>query len=214
MKKFKITFLLDKKNDWIKSSIEKYFKNSTKYIFKKNYNFKKIKNQDIVFILNYTKILPKTFLSKNILNLVVHASNLPKGKGFAPIQWQILEKKNKIPICLIEADEKVDSGFLIEKNYFSLNGHELNDEIRDIQAKETVKIIQKFLKKFPKKKKKEQRGKTTFYKRRRPADSELNININLKENFNLLRVVDNEKYPAFFKYKKKIYILKIFKAKN
>ena len=90
----------------------------------------------------------------------------------------------------------------------------MNDEIRDIQAKETVKIIKKFLKKFPNYSKKEQSGKTTFYKRRRPADSKLNINKNLKENFNLLRVVDNEKYPAFFNYKKKKYILKIFKAKN
>ena len=70
-------------------------KKSRRYLFKIESNFKKIKNQNIVFILNYTKILPKSFLLKNNLNLVVHTSELPKGKGFAPLQWQILENKTK-----------------------------------------------------------------------------------------------------------------------
>jgi len=30
------------------------------------------------------------FKLKNKLNLVIHSSDLPKGKSFAPIQWQIL----------------------------------------------------------------------------------------------------------------------------
>ena len=54
-----------------------------------------------------------------------------------------------------------------------------------------------------------QRGEETFYKKRTPKDSELDINKTIKEQFNLLRIVDNEKYPAFFKFKNKIYTLKI-----
>ena len=213
-RKYKITFLLDKKNDWINNYVKKNFINNNKFNFKISKNFRKIKNQDIVFILNFTKILPKSFLIKNQLNLVVHASNLPKGKGFAPIQWQILNNKNKIPICLIEADEKFDSGSIIEKNYIKFEGHELNDEIRHIQGNETVKIIKKFLNKYPKFKKKKQVGSSTFFKKRNSDDSKLSLNKNLKESFNLLRIVDNEKYPAFFIYKKKKYIIKIIKSIN
>jgi len=212
-KKINIIFLLDRKNDWIKKYLIKNFnKKNKKYNFKIEYNYKKIKRQNIVFILNYTKILPKSFLIKNNLSLVVHASDLPKGKGFAPMQWQILENKNKISICLIEADEKFDSGAIIEKNNFYLNGDELGTEIRNIQATETIKIILKFLRKYPKFNRTVQSGKSTFYKRRFPKDSKLDINKSLKKNFNLLRVADNDKYPAYFEYKRKRYVIKIFKT--
>ncbi len=211
-KKLKITFLLDKNNDWIQKSIKKTFlNNQNKYFFSIKKNYKKVINQDIVFILSYTKILPKSFLKKNKLNLVIHASNLPKGKGFAPIQWQILDNKNKIKVCLIEAALKVDSGPILEENYLKFKGNELNDEIREMQSNISIKIIKKFLKKYPKVKKKSQIGKSSYYKRRYPLDSLLNINKSIKKNFNLLRIVDNEKYPAFFTFKKKKYIIKIFK---
>ena len=64
-------------------------------------NLSKIKNFEIVFILGYTKILSNTFLKKNRFNLVVHESNLPLGKGFAPVQWQILENKKKLIFALL-----------------------------------------------------------------------------------------------------------------
>ena len=35
-------------------------------------------------------------MNKN--NIVVHASDLPKGRGFSPMSWQILEGKNKIKL--------------------------------------------------------------------------------------------------------------------
>ena len=61
MTRYKITFLIDKNNDWIEKKIKNLFKNNNKYFFKIEKNFKKIIKQDIVFILNYTKILPKSF---------------------------------------------------------------------------------------------------------------------------------------------------------
>ena len=36
---------------------------------------------------------------------------------------------------------------------------------------------------------------------------------NIKSQFNLLRIVDNDNYPAFFKFKKNVYIIKILKNK-
>ena len=65
-KKTKIAFLLDVKNSWIDKYIRK------KYFIKKNKNFKlfnkfkKIINFDIVFILGYTKILPKSIIKSLI----------------------------------------------------------------------------------------------------------------------------------------------------
>ena len=94
-KKIKVAYLLDNTNDWIKKYIKKsqLLNKSKKFYSKMFTNYKNIKNYDIVFVLGYTRILSPIFLKKNKLNLVVHASNLPRGKGFSPIQWQILKKR-------------------------------------------------------------------------------------------------------------------------
>ena len=54
-----------------------------------------------------------------------------------------------------------------------------------------------------------QTGDESVYPRRTPKDSELDINKTIKEQFNLLRIVDNEKYPAFFEIGGKRYEIKI-----
>ena len=70
--------------------------------------------------------------------------------------------------------------------------------------------VLKFLENYPNQGK-EQKGEETFYDKRGPKDSQLSIDKSLKEQFNLLRVCDNERYPAFFYLNDKKYVLKIFK---
>ena len=67
------------------------------------------------------------------MNLVLHASNLPKGRGFAPLQWQILKKKNKIIMTLFEAVKNVDSGKIFAKDQIKLNGTELYMKMKQNQ---------------------------------------------------------------------------------
>ena len=55
------------------------------------------------------------------------------------------------------------------------------------------------------------KGKGSFYRKRTPEDSELDIDKTIREQFNLLRAVDNNRYPAFFKLNGQKYTLKIFR---
>ena len=151
------------------------------------------------------------FLKKNKLNLIVHESDLPKGKGFAPVQWQILDNKNKIPICLIEADKKYDSGKIYLKNYFTIKKTDLYNEIRDHQSNATIKIIKNFLKLYPNLSSKAQKGKSTYFKKREKKHSQISINKSLKSQFNILRISNNYNWPAYFYFKGVKYILKIEK---
>lgn len=212
--KLKIAFLLDPSNCWLKPYLlgSNFFKKKNKNIFKLFTSFKKIKNYDFVFILGFTKILKESFLRKNTLNLVVHESKLPKGKGFSPVAWQILEKKKKILICIFKAESKVDSGKIYFEDQMRFNGTELYDEIRSKQAAATIRIINKFLKKYPKIKTRLQKGKSSYYRKRVPEDSKININTSIKKSFNKLRIGNNESWPSYFYLKKKKYIIKIFKA--
>ena len=125
-----INFLFDKKNNWINKYISKKKFNRKNLIIRKYLDPKKIKKQDIVFVLGYTKKLSKSFLKNNKYVLIVHESDLPKGKGFSPMQWQILENKNKIKVCLFVAAISFDSGDILLRDTISLDGTELYKEIR------------------------------------------------------------------------------------
>lgn len=207
-------FLLDPSNLWIEKFLKESIKKFTKkYNYKITKNYKIIKNS-IVFVLSYTKILDINFLKRNEKVLIIHPSNLPKDKGFAPVQNQVLRNKKLIHICLLEASEKVDSGPVIYRDTFLLLGHELSNEIRKKQAICTFQLIKKFLKNYPKYKAYKQKGISNFNKKRGPEDSEININKSIKSQFNLLRICDNDNFPAFFKYRKNIYVIKLFKKKK
>ena len=195
-KKYKVTFLLDKSNLWFEKQLKNCdFRLNYKYIFKISKNPNNIKNQNIVFPLSYTRILPESFLQKNELVLIAHPSKLPKDKGFAPLQYQILRNNNKVYMSLIKAVKEIDAGPIYFQNSFVLNGTELSDEIRNIQGKQFLNIIKKFLIKYPKIKSKKQIGKGNFNKRRYSKDSQLDINKTIKQQFNHLRINDNELYP-------------------
>ena len=118
---------------------------------------------DVVFLLGYTTILPKTFLAQNDLTLVVHESALPKGKGFAPVQWQLLEGYSEITVSLIEAVEKCDSGDIFHQLKIAFDGTELYDEIREKQAIATIDIISEFLNSYPNVSRSKQIGEESFY---------------------------------------------------
>ncbi len=211
--KKKVAFLLDKSNDWIslyKVSLLKIL--NLKFKSKIFYDQKKIINYDVVFILGYTKILKDKFLKKNKLCTVIHESNLPKFRGFAPLQWQILKNKNKIDVCLIKCSKKVDSGKIILKKKINLNGTELYDEIRKKQFNTTLNLIKKFLSIYPNFKLSNQKGVPSYYRKRNPEDSKLNINLSIKKQFNLLRISNNRDWPSFFYYKKKKYYIQIKKT--
>src|ERR1017187_7078994 len=65
---------------------------------------------DILFILGFFKIVPASVLKRYKTNLVVHESALPKGRGWSPATWLILEGAKMIPLTLFEAVERVDAG--------------------------------------------------------------------------------------------------------
>ena len=163
----------------------------------------------INFMLGCTKIVSPEILKKNRHNLVVHESNLPEGRGLAPMTWQIIEGKNKIPVCLVEAADEVDSGLIWIKDEIKLHGTELSGEWRALQGNKTIELCKKFIYSYGQLTPTEQTGQGNWYSKRSWEDSELDPDKTLAEQFALLRVVDNDAYPAFFNYKGRSYKLTI-----
>lgn len=211
----KVGFLFDRDNDWIRRELGglKWMPEfSLRYECIESFDIGDVTGIDVLFILGYTKILPEKFLASNGLNLVIHESALPLGRGFSPVQWQILEGSNEIPVCLIEAVSPVDSGEIYGTTSIKLDGHELMPEIRLAQANATKELIISFLSKFPECSKTVQTGNATHYRRRSREDDRLEPDKTIKAQFNQLRIADNELYPVYFEIDGVRYLLRITKA--
>lgn len=171
-----------------------------------------IKSGDVAFFLGCIKITPPNVLLRSRRNLVVHESGLPKGRGFSPLTWQIIEGANVVPICLLEASpDEVDAGSVIYTDALRFEGHELLEELRAAQGDKTVELCLRFLREPKPPTGVPQVGETTTYPRRRPRDSRLDARLPLMDLFPLLRVVDDERYPAFFDHAGARYRIRIDK---
>lgn len=171
----------------------------------------KVMAGDIAFYLSCEKLVPVQILKRNQSNIVVHASNLPEGKGMSPLTWQILEGKNEIPITLFEAVEALDAGPVYLRNTIRFAGHELLPEMQKKLGKRIVEMCEVFVDEFPAilNRSVPQAGSGSRYRKRTPMDSKLDPTRSIAEQFDLLRVVDNERYPAFFEMRGHRYLLKI-----
>lgn len=209
----KISVLIDNSKSWFNDYIPGLVHLLKRYDKKPCLvrNRSKLKKRDVLFILSCDKILNKKELSFHRNNIVIHESDLPRGRGWSPLTWQVESGRNKIPITLFEATQECDAGKYYIKDYIQLDGTELIDQIRRKQFKKTAEMIKKYLSTYSMKAKR-QRGKVTYYPKRKRQDNELNTHKNIINQFNKMRVVDNERYPLYFKFRRKKYILKIYNA--
>lgn len=167
---------------------------------------------DILFLISCHDLTSEKHRNLYNASLVIHASDLPEGKGWSPHIWQILDGKKNIVVSLIEAQESIDSGDIWKKVVLPLEGHELSNEINDklfqIEsdlmnfAIENIAVIQP---------ERQKDNKGISYSRRTPADSRIDPNKTIAEQFDILRVSDFERYPAFFSYRDCEYVIKIEK---
>ncbi|KAF0281553.1 hypothetical protein BA900_03560 [Spiribacter roseus] len=166
---------------------------------------------DLCFCLGLGQIVPRAVRQRFQHVLVVHESDLPRGRGWSPLTWQILDGADHIAVTLIEAEDDVDNGPIYAQRWIAFEGHELIDELRAAQAEATHALCRAFVDDYPDSaiQGREQIGEATYYPRRLPADSELDPERSLTEQFNQLRVADNRRYPVFFEFDGHRYALRI-----
>lgn len=152
---------------------------------------------DFLFLTSCTEILSKEVVGKPGLVCVLHESDLPKGRGWSPLAWQVLEGKNRITVSAILCAESVDSGDILEQDIIVLEGNELSLEINEKAFWVKASLIHRVIagnEGIP------QIGEPTYYKRRTPADSEIDPHKTIAEQFDLLRICE-PRFPAYFKHR-------------
>lgn len=164
---------------------------------------------DVCFLLGCTRLLPESLLAMHRHNIVVHESRLPRGRGFAPLSWQVLEGASEIPVSLFEATSEADSGPVYLEDTILLRGTELMPELRALQGEMTLGLCLRFMDAGGALVGRPQNGEPSQYPRRTRAHDELDPRQTLADLFDRLRVADNERYPAWFSLRGERYILRI-----
>jgi len=106
-------------------------------------------NPDLVCVVAYGVILPKSFLKIPPLGCInLHPSMLPNYRGPAPIQWAILNGDKKTGVTIMYLNEKMDAGDIIKQQEVEIEENETTGELWDKLSKigsnllvETVKNI-------------------------------------------------------------------------
>ena len=153
---------------------------------------------ELCFYLSCGQLAPPDVLERFQHNLVVHESDLPLGRGWSPLSWQIIEGASDIAVTLFEAESSVDSGCIYAQVWLHFDGTELVTELRAAQAVATISLCRNLVEEYPQSvlRGRPQVGSGTNFRRRAPADSALDPNLTLGDQFDLLRTVDNDRYPA------------------
>tara|TARA_B110001450_G_C17569943_1_gene460347 strand:+ start:392 stop:1030 length:639 start_codon:yes stop_codon:yes gene_type:complete len=211
----KITILLSDKNHPIRPYILSWIEDNNIHNAKLVHSLEDVENGDILFLISCSILIKKEVRDKFKKTFVIHASSLPKGRGWSPHIWAILKDEAKITVSLIEAMDQVDTGDIWAQNEIFFEGHELLDEINSKLFKAELNLMTTVVNNLKNISPHKQVGSPGDYlQKRTPKDSEIDINKSINDQFNILRVVDSERFPAFFIKNGIKYILKITKEKN
>lgn len=168
---------------------------------------------DFLFLISCHQIIRADVRSRFRHTLVLHASDLPKGRGMSPHIWQVLDRADHFVLTMLKAEDGLDSGDIWQQQLIPLDGTELHDEINARLFDAEVALMSWALDHCDTGVARPQpAGEPTYYRRRVPEDSRIDPDRPLAESFDLLRVADPSRYPAFFDYRGQRYTLKLEKA--
>ena len=169
---------------------------------------------DILFLISCSEIINASDRAKYQASLVLHASDLPKGRGWSPHIWELLQGAEVLTLSLVEAEDAVDSGRIWKKTRITIPKCALWDEINRLLFTAEVQLIDHAVRNFGRLTPMAQTGteQATYYPKRTPNNSELDVNKSIAEQFDLIRVCDPKRFPAYFEYLGQRYTLKLEKS--
>lgn len=154
---------------------------------------------DILFLISCSEIVRKVTRDLFRYTLVLHASDLPEGRGWSPHIWDVINGKDRLTLSLLNAEDSVDTGNIWQKRSITLDGTELYDEINHKLFEAELELMGWAVINIEKSESQpqEESNKPSCHRKRTPVDSELQANLSIEAQFNLLRVCDPNRFPAY-----------------
>ncbi len=166
---------------------------------------------DFLFLISCHQIIGSELRARFRHTLVIHASDLPRGRGWSPLAWAIAEGASSATVTLLTAEDALDSGDIWAQRVLEFDGTELHDEINAKLFDAEVELMSWALDHCDTARPRRQEGDATYLPRRTPADSQIDPARSLAEQFDRLRIADPDRYPAFFDYRGQRYRIRLEK---
>ena len=146
-----------------------------------------------VFFLHWSYYIPAS-VYENFVCVVFHMTDLPFGRGGSPLQNLIARGIYKTQLSALRCVKELDAGAVFLKRELSLFGTAEEIYIRSTKlAKDMiVEIIE--TKPIPQK----QEGEPVVFRRRTPAQSDMQDLASLDKVFDWIRMLDADGYPNAF----------------
>lgn len=166
---------------------------------------------DYIMSFGYRRIIPERILGKAaIASLGVHFSPLPRYRGFAPLNWVLINGEQKTAVNLFCLDKEVDNGDIVDREFVAID---YRDDINTLYEKcicEFRKLLHRSIPKLETGKfetEKQDSSKATYACARSPEDGVINWNQGSREIYNLVRALTYP-FPGAFTYYRdqKLYI--------
>ena len=159
-------------------------------------NVKKI-NPKYIFSPHWSWKIPEE-IWKTYECVVFHMTDLPFGRGGTPLQNLIMRGIYKTKISAIRVTNQLDAGPIYLKKDFSIrdgSAQEIYERASKIIFQMIEEIIKKKVDPVP------QREKVTVFKRLTPMQSEIPLNLQPRQLYDFIRMLDAGSYPpAYLKF--------------
>lgn len=195
-------------NSWLESWADRVAGQAKVHILR---DVSALRSGDFLFLVSCQQIVRKAMRAAYRHCLVLHASALPEGRGMSPHIWQLLQGRDHLTVTLLNAEDMVDSGAIWHQLSFPVARTALADEINRDLFESELALMDWAIEHCDKTQPYAQKGPSTSYRRRTPADSEIDVNRPLSDYFDLLRVADPMRFPAYFVHRGQKYRVRIDK---
>ena len=152
-----------------------------------------------LFLISYPFKVPISIIQTYDDAFVLHASDLPRGRGWSPHVWQVLEGATVITVTLLTAHEGIDTGNIRSQRQVEVPSSALFDEINEAIFNAELELIKEALYRYDTLSNVEQDREVTptYYRKRAPSDSRVDMSKPLDDSFDLIRISDPDRFPAF-----------------
>lgn len=171
---------------------------------------------DILYLVSCSQLIGAEDRARYSHVMVLHASDLPVGRGWSPHIWDILAGKEELTLSLLAAEGGVDTGAIWAKRRFAVPRHALHDEINALLFQAELELMDRGIEMVAAGEAPTPQAAEggSYHPRRTPEDSRLDPTRPLADLFDQIRVADPDRFPAFFEMHGKTYDITLKKRET
>jgi methionyl-tRNA formyltransferase len=163
---------------------------------------------NLIIPWNFRRIIKNVSALNNVI--VFHSTDLPEGRGWAPVYYTLAKGIEYFTVTAFRPDEMIDHGEIVAKARFRIQPDHTAPWLRSWSREIGVMMAAQILDKFShgQIRGQAQRGQGSTYARRRPEENEVQISATLESLVPHLRACEAS-HPAFFLLEGKKYLIRI-----